>query len=415
MGAHNEGEAVDPNGGDIALGKNRNNLLEIINSDSTIDHAGRQSFNTVFGDIITVERLADIEEQFQYNISTKNLVMTTNGTGTVTQADNMAVISSGTDTDGEAELQSRKVIRYRPGFEGYAIFTALFENGGVNSSFQHVGAFTNEDGYFLGFTDTDFIVGRKINGVRTEVIESNFNGNALFTSLDKTKLNIFRITWGWLGTATITFECRLSTGWIVIHQMFTENILIQPHTSNPVLPISILIKKTVGTEDIIVKSASWNGGLNGIDTGVGDRYFTHSVEVTVDGTESKIFNLQNVLTFQSKPNRVTLELATISIASDGDKAIGIRLYKNLTINGTPSFVDKDSVNSIAQTDTAGLPVFDTSKLEQQFNVGQGDTLYESLKNEDFILNPGDIYSLSGEDFSGNSSQVNISVRWREKF
>jgi hypothetical protein len=45
------------------------------------DSNGNSSFNTVFGDIVAVERHADIEEQFNYNVNTKTLTTTTNNGG----------------------------------------------------------------------------------------------------------------------------------------------------------------------------------------------------------------------------------------------------------------------------------------------------------------------------------------------
>jgi hypothetical protein len=62
------------------------------------DKAGRESFNTVFGDKIVVERLADVEEQFHYNISTSTLTTTVVASGTATSDADMAKLSTGSGT-----------------------------------------------------------------------------------------------------------------------------------------------------------------------------------------------------------------------------------------------------------------------------------------------------------------------------
>lgn len=375
------------------------------------DSAGRASFNTTFGDKIIVDRHADIEEQFHYNINTKTLTATEANSGTVTQENDMLKLSSSTNVAGSAKLTSKNVIRYRPGFEGYALFTALWENEGVATSVQHIGPVTDNDGYYIGYTNTNFVVGRRLGGTDTEVVEANFNGGDI-SGMDKTKLNIFRITWGWLGTATITFEWKSQAGWVIIHQMLLENSLTRPHVNNPMLPIQAEVTKTAGATNIIMRSGSWNGGMMGDDTGVGDRYFTDSTSSTNVTTEAVLIHFQNVSTFQSKTNRVVVEGVKLSMASDGTKTGKIKIYKNLSISGA-SWSNVDATNSVMQTSTAGSVTPNDANLLMEYDLGRTSAVVDDIRDLDMKIRPGDTVTVTGQ--STANMDFNFAARWREHF
>lgn len=392
-------------------------LLSAVPSDE--DYAGRPSFNTVWGDKITTERHADIEEQFQYNINTKTLTTTLVGSATATQANSMAKLTTGTTTTGSAMLESVNVIRYRPSYEAWAYFTVIFENGGVADSTQHIGPFTTDDGYYVGYggtgaTGTEFVVGMKFDGTQTNQVEVNWNGDVYFqANYDPTKLNIFRISYGWLGTAPISFEYFGEDGaWHVIHTMNHTNTLIQPTTSNPQLPICLDITKTAGATDIVAYTASWGGGINGTDDGAGDRYFTGSVAATNVSTEQVLINFQNVSTFQSKTNRVSVEAVLLGMSTEGNKPAIIKIYKNLAIT-SPTWANVDATNSVMQTDTAGTVTPADSNLLFAFPLARSDSLELGVSGKDFVLYPSETATVTGT--SSVNNDITFTARWKERF
>ena len=375
------------------------------------DSAGRASFNTTFGDKITVDRQADIEEQFHYNINTETLTTTTANSGAASVENDMLKLSSSTNTAGSVKVTTKRIIRYRPGFEGYALFTALWENEGVATSVQHIGPTGDNDGYYIGYTNTNFVVGRRAGGTDTEVVESNFNGGDI-SGLDKTKLNIFRITWGWLGTATITFEWKSPTGWVIMHQMLLENSLTRPHVNNPVLPIQAEVTKTAGATDIIMRSGSWNGGMMGEDKGAGDRFFLAHVDAAAVSTQQVLFNLQNQATFQSKTNRVEVEMILINASTDGSKTVELAFYRNLAITN-PSWSDINATNSVMRIDTAGTVTPNAANLEFEFGLAKVDSILLNSEKIGLIMEPGDTYTITGA--SGANNDIHLAVRWKEHF
>lgn len=378
------------------------------------DKAGREKFHTVFGDQISVPRNADFMEQFQYNVNTKTLLTTTVGSGTATQANSMLHLETGTDTNGSTMVESKNTIKYHSGFEAYALFTAQFQDGGVADSVQHIGPFTVEDGYYIGYTNTDFVVGRLNGGVATEVSSNNFNGDHnILNKLDTTKLNIFRISYGWLGTATITFEWKTPyDGWVVMHQFQLENTQTVPNTTNPQLPIRFDVTKTDGATNIHCHSASWCGGHNGPETHAGDRYFTGIVGPSTVSAETVLINFYNVSTFQSKTNRVLAEGVRVGVSSDGTKNAIIKMYKNLTIT-SPSWSNVDATNSIMQTDTAGTVTPNDDNLVWDYPLAKNDSVLDDIQDIDLKLSPGDTMTITGQ--SAANTDLTFTARWREHF
>jgi len=378
------------------------------------DIGSNLSFNTTFGEGIVAQRHTEIVEQFQYNINTKTLSTTVANGGTVTQDDSMAVITSSTAINGAAQLQTKKKLRYRPGHEGYGFFTALWSSGGVAGAKQYIGLFNVTDGYFLGYNGTDFVVGRRKDSVDTTT--STLNGDPLFTEkFDPTKLNIFQITYGWLGTAPVNFYWMDSNGkWRLIHKMKLPNTLTGPSVTNPALPVCVDITKTSGATSLIMKTASWHAGISHDGDTEGDRRFTGTISATNVTTEVVLINFRNKSTYASKTNQVRAVAEYMAAASDGTKTGIIKIYKNLAIGGTPSWGDVDTTNSIMETDTAGTVTPSDANLLMAIPLGrQSSQAIQDLGQLNFFLYPGETATITGQS-SANMDFI-FTARWREEF
>ena len=354
-----------------------------------VDVGNYSSFNTTFGESIVAQRFTEILEEFQYTINTKTLTDGSENNATVTQSDSMAILTSSTTSNGHAQLESKKKLRYRPGHEGYAFFTSLWANGGVANSKQYCGLFDDGDGFFLGYNGTDFVVGYRKNTTDTTVTKSNFNGDSSFDSIDTSKLNIFMITYAWLGTAPINFWWMNERGeWVLIHRFELPNTLTGPSVTNPVLPLRFDITKTSGDTSIVMKTASWHAGIAHDGDTQGDRYFTGSITKNTVSTESVLINFQNVSTFQSKTNKVRVYATLLGAAGDGTKTGEIKIYKNLAIGGTPSWSNVDATNSVMQKDTAGTVTPSDANLLISIPLGRNDSKQVDVTNQSFFLDPG---------------------------
>lgn len=376
-----------------------------------------QRFSTIFGDTVVVNRNADIETSFQYNIATNDVSTTTANGGTATQEESQAKLSTGTNANGAITLESVKTTRYRVGYEVYSFFTAMFETGGVANTIQRIGIFNDNDGFYVGYNGLDFVVGRLVEGTPIEVTKENFNGDERIQDkaniFDLTKLNVFRISYGWLGAANIVFQILSPEGeWITMHIFEIPSTLTRPHTSNPTVPFSAKIVKTnADSTDVILKTASWCAGTNGPALSEADRFFSTTGTVTTT-TEAVVLNLQNPTTFQSIINRVSMELLIGSFAADGVKSAVIRFYKNLSITA-PTWTDIDSVNSVIKKDIVGTVTPNVANLEIPIVLGKEHSEVIRLENLGLILRPGETLTVTAS--SANSTIINLGLRWKELF
>ena len=377
------------------------------------DQGGNVSFNTIFGEHITALRHTEILEQFQYNINTNTLTTAVANGGTVTQADSMAVLTSSTATNGSANLASKQSLRYRPGHEGYVFFTAMWPNGGVAGAKQYIGLLDANDGYFLGYNGTNFVVGRR--DATTDYTTSDFNEDQEFTAkFDNTKLNIFMITYGWLGVAPIQFWWMNEKGqYILIHKMKTPNVLTKPSISQPAVPVSMNITKTSGATSIIMKSSSWHAGISHDGDVKGDRWFSGTISKTGVTTEAVIVSFQNLTTFQGRANKVKVVGKLFGMSADSTKNSIIKIYKNLAIGGTPSWSNVDATNSVMQIDTAGTVTPSASALEFSFPMAKNEAKEIDVSTFEIFLLPGETSTITGQ--GAQSTDFTFTARWAEGF
>ena len=276
--------------------------------DSRKDSTGKSSFNSVFGEQLTATRLPSSLTNAVYGLDIADVNITVTNGGTVTtDADSLMVVSSSTATNGSARVESKRSLRYRPGDEGYVYFTAMFEDGGVVGATQFCGLLDTNDGYALGLDGVDFMVCRRKDGENFIEVQENFNRdpvNGTGTSgfnIDLSKLNVFRITYGWLGAAPIYFEVMTPDGrWILMHVFELTGTLTTPHVTIPYLPMTIEVIKTSGVTDVTTRSGSWGLGVVGQPSTVSDILSaTQNFDISylASGGETNLLTLRSKSTF----------------------------------------------------------------------------------------------------------------------
>jgi hypothetical protein len=371
-----------------------------------LDPSGRPAANTRFGDQISLERLPDIIVSYVYNISSIDVDTTTSGTGATSHVQGQATLTTGAST-GATQLQSVNCIRYQPGFEAYAFFTAAFSAGDAGT-YQRAGAFDSNNGFFVGQEGTDFKISRRYNGTDYSYTAS------LPTGFDPTALHAFKISWGWLGILPVTFETWHHGAWVEIGLIDLEGQLL-PSTAQPSLPICFDIDRSSGSGACTVATCSWSGGRVGSSGLVlpSDRPWVASNTKTSITTETNVLTLKNAASFLTFDNRVVSQIDFIGITtSGGTKPVTINVTRNATLGGSPSYTDIDASNSVTSYDTAGTTISGGTE-EFSFGLGKEDSLNFAAKIYNLILNPSDTLTFSAA--SANASDVDIRVRLRDLF
>lgn len=241
----------------------------LLNINSALSSGLQATINSdVLGVAVTGERNNEIELSFFSSFNTDLITNTTTSGGSATITGGHARYRSGTNATGSAIGESIYKCKYRPAHEQYCFFTAAFTTG-VANSFQRIGLFDANNGFFIGYEGTSFGVTLRTGTTDTFTTRASWNGDPLdgssgskFTragtpeAINLTYSNLFRIRFAWLGSASIYFEVfSPDGGWVVFHTIRIPNSQLNPSIQTPELPISIQVTKTSGASDLSVYTA----------------------------------------------------------------------------------------------------------------------------------------------------------------
>jgi hypothetical protein len=112
--------------------------------------------STGFGELLTATNAVQAQGDFIYNtLNNQVFISSSFAGGSVTLADGMCSLNSGTDPSGSATVQTRRGLKYRPGQGSLMRATALFDTPDTGNT-QFLGLGTAESGYFIGYFGTSF-------------------------------------------------------------------------------------------------------------------------------------------------------------------------------------------------------------------------------------------------------------------
>jgi len=359
---------------------------------------------------------------FAYQSDTRKLQSTLANGGTIANTDSMLVLGSGTSVNGSAIGRSRRSLPYKAGQEAFVFFTAMWDNPVINNK-RFVGLFDNLNGYAIGYNGLDFGILRRKDSVDVEFTkQSDFHldkldgtGSSGFV-LDKTKLNVFRISFIYLGGGSIKYWVLTDNGWVNFHTIEYQNRNTVPHVSLPYLKIGIENVNSGNTTNVKVSSASVAcGSIGGADKIVSSRVFSRktSASITANVPNSILtFHLKQTYGTVPVENRVESLLKFLSIATDGTKNVTFERYKLAVAptGGTWSDVSPNSmveVNSTATVDLTG------AELTFAVSLAKVDSKAFDLLDQEIRSLPNDyiVYVFQ----STNTSEVSLTTSWEELF
>lgn len=388
---------------------------------------------TAFGEVLMGQLSPQFQGSFEYTVSNTDLNTNTvaNG-GTVTQASGMAVVGSSTTTASTALFQSKQHAKYRPGLGGNSRFTALFTSPVVATE-QYIGimdetgssaAFKN--GYAIGYDGTTFGFHRFQNDSKITVAQANWDdpldgtGNSGMT-IDQTKINVFEIRYQYLGAGKIQLcvEDDSTGDFVVVHTVLYANNFTEPSTHNPNFHHTMWVDNKATTSNMILKSASYAYFVEGKTSFIElhqPENASGTKEKTTVTTEVAIFTIRNKSTYASKTNFIDVVLLGVGASIEASSAnnLGtVRVVKNATLGGTPSWSDINTTDSVMEIDTAGTTVTGGKELGAVELAGKNDRDRVPLLDSKIILNPGESVTVAGD--SANSATMRSQGSWRELF
>jgi len=376
---------------------------------------------TPFGEVQVASKYPEIQLDFVYNINTRLTNKTEVASGTVTQANAMAVVSSGAATSSSATLSSRRIVKYHPGQGVTVRFTALFGTP-TSGNQQLVGVGDSENGLFFG-TDAsgNFGIIRRSNSVDTFVNKTAWNidkldGNIDPMTLTTSNLNVYEIGFQFLGAGAITFRVEGDADsndpgqFIDVHRIDYTNDNTEPTLYNPSFPMMIESKNTTNNTAIVVKSASMSAFIDGEDRILGES-FSATSSISSVTTETSILTLHSKTSFASKTNHSRARLGFISISTSGAKLTTVNVYHQATPSGV-TYNDVDTNTSFMEFSTTQSTTINGGHIIATLHLGTDDSKIIDLADYEEYLYPDETLLFSGTS-SGSGSDVAVSMRWEE--
>lgn len=409
----------------IIVGQNDGGRFENVKVDN-LKHLQVNSTNpkTSYDELPVSELTPLIQLTYPYNVNTDLNSITEVSGATVTQADNMAVLQSGTNTAGAASLSSKRTIPYRAGQGVLTRFDALFTNNSPNdpNSRQGIGVGDASDGYGFTYIGNDFAIGYRTNGVQTNVLQSAWNIDKLDGSgsadnpsgilLDPTKGNVYQIVYGaGFGNIKFSIESEETGDMLLVHVLKVSNQDTLPSTYNPTFPMTAEVGNAGSTSNLTLKVNMMSAFIEGTNLPTGSiNAFENSK--SIGGTETSVFSLRNNATFAGITNKVNAILKSVSLVNDTNAPAFFRLWEDATLGGVPNYVDLNTGVSVIAADTAGT-TRTGGKLLWSASVGKdnGDTI--DLSELGITLRPSSTYTITAE--GGGTATMAASVVWVEDF
>jgi len=388
---------------------------------------------TAFGDERVAELTPVIQQSFEFTVSNTTLnTNTETAGGTVTQATGLGIIGTSTTTGSVAMLQSKRHAKYRAGLGGLMRFTTLF-TGSVASSEQYAGLADEtgssaafENGYMVGFDGTAFGFHRFQGDTKTSIAQAAWddplNGSgASGMTLDPTKINVWEIRYQYLGAGKIDLCVEDdSTGFfVVVHRLLYANLYTSPSTHNPNFHATFYVNNKATTTDLVLKTASYAYFVEGKTKYYElqqPQFATGEQQKTSVTTETAIFTIRNKALYASKTNFIDVlaELTTGSIEASSANNLGkVRMVKDATLGGSPSYSDINTTDSVVDIDTSGTTVTGGIELFSLPLAGKNDRVFADVVPFEIILAPGETLTLAGS--STNGATINASLLWKELF
>ena len=384
------------------------------------DASHRSSVNSIFGDKIIGTRVPSIAAQFQYGLREDDAVLDSVGSGNSSISDSMLLLNTGIDSDGHIGIQGTDYVRYIPGHEAYTFFTCIFAEPSENLT-QRIGLFDfdsgNGNGFFVGYNDLVFGVTRRRAGVDTFIpVDISEVFPSEIPVFDPSKGNVYKISYGYLGFATIHFEIlQPHGGFVELASIDYPNTSTETHIANTNIPLRAEMTNSGSTADSQMKIGSVSAGI--VDGGGADpiaRVFTFPLPSTtlVGGIQNQLIHFRNKGTFFGITNKITSQLLLLSAATDGNKTVAWVIEKNATITTPGTWTDAD-IDSIMEYSTDAVVAIGTGKPLTLWNMAKVDSFFEDVEKYLIKLRPNEWATFHA--LSTGASDIDLSIRWKDLF
>lgn len=371
----------------------------------------------VFGEVISVPIVPNIQINFAYGINQDLLDLISVGTGNyaVNSVNGMGHIYTEA-ASGIMSLLSKEHVRYRAGQGFLARFTCIFDTAENHSG---TGA---ESTVGLHNDNSEIVVGMDSGGAFVRIVRDI--GDATTVQLtdtpswyDPTKANVYAIEMAWLGFGMIILKVLLpsSNNW---HDLYVHNTVGGTRTSVVLPHFHYLAKVDNGTGgELSMLMGSTSCFIEGVPN-----YTVSTVTRSLPTTATfsgwgLIITVRSKTMFKGKQNMLDAFLTSLSIGVEGTKPVILYLYRDIIFTNSPTWNDVNattssleySVNATSDSD----PAIHSGLLLNSWSLSKEGSLNERF---DFITDHIRISHNETLTFAVNcqtSTDMNLNIVFTE--
>jgi len=375
----------------------------------------------VFGQLVIANRY----NQFEINYDTidpdliSEITVTKSNGGDASNLNGQAEFTSNANTNGGVSAVTNLTVSYRPNSETYAAFTAIWASGGLANSYQRIGIYDVNNGFFIGYEGTVFGITLRKGGVDTFTNQASWNvddltgnvgskytRNGVPEAIDFTKDNLFRVRYGWLGAAPIYWEVLSPDGeWVLFDIYRHPNTTSGTTINNPDLPMTLDIQKTgAGATVLTMNTACWAAGTTSpytkISSTITDNTLANMSRSVITGRAStgggtyynvKVTPSGAIVTAGAD---IYPEDSAHASGNDGSFILGVRNdsntamtsangdYSPIAVNANGAVAINDGGNSITVDGTVTALSSATKKEDLQHTGGDDGFFVLAVRNDD---------------------------------
>lgn len=371
---------------------------------------------TEFGSGLAQQVSLQNEIRFLYGLLDQMVDTATTGSGTVTAANSVASVSTGTTSSSTALVSSVRPCVSRPGQIETLRFEAVFSTPTVDT-IQIVGVGDSDNGLFFGTVGTDVVLITRKDGIDTVIPSSAWvsQGEIGGEPLDVTQGNVYVLRYPSVGFRSIEFLALdpVTNRVSLLHRIVFSGVVVSLPWKQSTLPLFAFTANGTTTDDVVIQLVSMSYFSSSLDVVPGFPFSAGNSKNT-PGSEQDIFALLIEPTFNGVTNRGEWVPRYVSWRNFYDKRAIIRGYVNATFTGasyTPvdpgqSFTSKD--NNVSGV-TGGRLLFQIFVGEEE--AGMTEDVFASQRS----LLPGDTIVVTGEGLEGGSSEdISVDLHWEER-
>lgn len=241
--------------------------------------------------------------------------------------------------------------------------------------------------------------------------QSDFNGETV--TIDPSKGNVYEIQWQYLGFGNLFFriEDPSSGRFKLVHTIRYANERLIPSVSNPSFHMGLYAVSLGTTTDLVVKSASMAGFIQGIEGRTRNPRADKNTQ-TITTTFTNVLTLRNTRHYNGKINQQEIQPLLLSLASESGKNVEVEIIGNPTISGERNYQDIGT-NLLADIDKSAVTYVSGGRLLLAESVAGNSSVTINLEQLRIRLPPTLEFSVFARVTSGAASSFTSTLTWYE--